>query len=1136
MLEIAGFIQGLRSTLGRVTRILRGNRLVAAGLITVCIAIGASVATVSVASASTAGHTSTTADAATAAHASSTVAADGPAGRGLSVVQVAMLAARAKLSQDGAITGSIAGFDGQPVTGACVTAVGAGRSVTATAAPGGTFMLAGLPAGSYALEYQDCAAAGRYLPTWSGGAVAQSSAATNTAAHVQVTAGRVRRVPVVTLKPVSVAAAMAAEQASFRHALAANNRRLPAAAAAKTGEVSGTVTGNGKPLDGICIRVEREGRLYGARTGKNGKYTARNIVPGKYYVVFAQSSICPSRANWLQQVYKGDNNPFATSDNGGSVITVRARHTTAGISGNLELGGEIAGTVTSKSGAKLHGICVVGDGIFPHNEGVRYSGQTGANGSFQLHALPPGKYALQFTLGCGSGGENYAPASHPKVKLALRQHLTVNEVMPAGASISGTVTLSSSSGSPLNGICVDAFDPRGDSNGFTSTNSSGEYRVVGLIGGSYQLDFYPGCNNNGNYTSVTLTAHTTAGQQTSNINAVLQVGASIAGTITNSHGKAVPGICAEIISNDFGGFGSFENNNGSYSFDRLPAGTYQVGFFGGCGNSGSYAPYWYSGQSSENTATPITLATGQAFTADAVLQPGATITGKVNNAAGNALSGVCVNASTRSDGEFGLFFGSQTGTKRGTYTLSNLAPGQYTISFGCGFTRNYASQYFPGAPDQGAAELVSAGAGRTSGINAVLRPGGSISGVVTDKAGHPLTDVCVSAVNTRGAVPALRGISEFDYVFGFGVAGAEGTVITGSHGTFQISGLAAGRYQVAFSQCFGPRGYIEQWYRGKASQLAATDVTVRAGRTTSGIDGRLSRGGTISGRVVNGSGKPLTNICILATNQSTSAAVGAVPGKGGTYTLPGLASGRYTVQFTPCGTQNLVTVVTTARVTSPHVTKGVNATMRPGGSIAGVVTAGSSGPALSNACVEAYSKNSAEPAGFGFTGIDGSYSVTGLAAGSYQVYFGDPQCELASPGLAPQWFGNQATQAASTPVSVTVGATTGSVEAALQPDGAITGTVSAGSPATSLSGACVTAFPVAASGSLPVVAVSGPSGYMLGDLLPGQYKVRFAAGCGATGYATQWYNGAASRTKATVITVTAAGIMTGISATLSKTH
>ena len=68
-----------------------------------------------------------------------------------------------------------------------------------------------------------------------------------------------------------------------------------------------------------------------------------------------------------------------------------------------------------------------------------------------------------------------------------------------------------------------------------------------------------------------------------------------------------------------------------------------------------------------------------------------------------------------------------------------------------------------------------------------------------------------------------------------------------------------------------------------------------------------------------------------------------------------------------------------------------------------------------------------------------------------------------------------------------------------------------------------------------MVAVTGPSGYTLGDLLPGQYKVRFSAGCGAAGYATQWYQDVASRKAAKTITVVANQTASGVSATLSKT-
>ncbi len=89
---------------------------------------------------------------------------------------------------------------------------------------------------------------------------------------------------------------------------------------------------------------------------------------------------------------------------------------------------------------------------------------------------------------------------------------------------------------------------------------------------------------------------------------MLQVGAKISGTITNADDQPVTGICFEIVGNDSVGEYEGFDTSGSYVINQLVAGTYQMGFFGGCGNRGSYAPDWYNNQPSENTATPITLA------------------------------------------------------------------------------------------------------------------------------------------------------------------------------------------------------------------------------------------------------------------------------------------------------------------------------------------------------------------------------------------------------------------------------------------------------------------------------------------------------------------------------------------------
>ena len=56
--------------------------------------------------------------------------------------------------------------------------------------------------------------------------------------------------------------------------------------------------------------------------------------------------------------------------------------------------------------------------------GVRIVGM-----NYYVPALAPGKYTLQFAIGCGSHGSNYAPATHRAVKLGLGPEL---DAVPQG--------------------------------------------------------------------------------------------------------------------------------------------------------------------------------------------------------------------------------------------------------------------------------------------------------------------------------------------------------------------------------------------------------------------------------------------------------------------------------------------------------------------------------------------------------------------------------------------------------------------------------------------------------------------------------------------------------------------------------
>src|SRR5262249_25490502 len=154
--------------------------------------------------------------------------------------------------------------------------------------------------------------------------------------------------------------------------------------------------------------------------------------------------------------------------------------------------------------------------------------------------------------------------------------------------------------------------------------------------------------NRGNYLERNRSVKVLAGQTRRHVDVSLPRGAGISGTVTNTHGKPVGGICVSFNISP-GGFAFTETNpHGTYSATGLDPGTYTVRFAGGCGNKGSYLPQYYNGKLTQATADPITLTAGHVTTGiDAVMQPAATISGVLTDPAGHRLSGVCVGIARR---------------------------------------------------------------------------------------------------------------------------------------------------------------------------------------------------------------------------------------------------------------------------------------------------------------------------------------------------------------------------------------------------------------------------------------------------------------------------------------------------------
>ncbi|HEX9034976.1 MAG TPA: carboxypeptidase-like regulatory domain-containing protein [Streptosporangiaceae bacterium] len=1054
--------------------------------------------------------------------------------------QAAMQAIGARLgtpvsavTSPGIITGLVTTPSHAPLTGACVVAAGKAGSAMAMTKSDGRYVIAGLRPGSYTLHFSDCSAPGRYLDQWSGGASLPVHAAL-----VTVTPGQVRAVARVTMRstlPATSPARLAPATGPVASTPGLRTRPLPGTSALKagTGAIAGTVTGRAKPLAGICVAAfpEGRGRAVFVKTGKHGTYRAGSLAAGRYIVRFYS---CSRTSNWLWQYYKGLTGPYLRHRP--TPVVVTAGKTTGGIDAALRLGGEIDGTVRSAAGRALAGICVWSIGRAGRRFVFGGFTKSDSDGSFALHALYPASYRVQFSRGCGNQG-NYAPVwwrhsltmTHA-TQIPIAYGTVVKKVdvaMLTGGVLTGVVRGGSPTGSRLGGICVSA-DARtnGSPYGFAMTASDGRYRIVGLTTSRYRVTFIR-CRNHGNYLSARSAAQVTLGHTTT-LNTFLPVGAIVTGVVKDGQGNPISGICVSAEGHPGSYGGAVSGADGSYTINALRTGSYAVGFSGGCRNSGSYAPQYYNGQANIASANLVSLTAGQTTSGiGATMQPGGTVTGTVTDTSGHNVN-TCVILQAPSALRFGdPFFGNFQFSKNGVYTARNLAPGLYAASFGCFGSGPLARQWFRSQSASSNANFVSVPAGViTSGISAVLQPAGSITGSVTDSAGKPLSGICVQAVLAGSSASLIR-------FFGPGM----GFV---SRGHYTIRGLAAGSYDVQFSNC-GRGRYGSQWYKGQASLQAATPVSVTAGGTTSGIDAVMTAGGSISGQVTDSSGHLLPSVCVIASDSADRSFGFSYSNRTGSYTITSLSTGSYQVSFFACGRARLASLTRPGmiQVTAPHTVTGVNATLSPPGTISGTVLGGTAATPQAGVCVVAVPVNPDGSYAVSLTGNKGQYKLSRLGAGQYQVSFGDPFCPtlFAGENYAPQWYNGQSTQATATDVTVKAGADTGGIGATLASDGGISGTVTAHAP---VAGECVTAYPVNATPDpvagatlSPVIAVTAADGsYNLVDLLPGQYKVEFSVGCGDSGFADQWWRHARSEQTATVITVSANATVTGIDARL----
>ncbi len=294
---------------------------------------------------------------------------------------------------------------------------------------------------------------------------------------------------------------------------------------------------------------------------------------------------------------------------------------------------------------------------------------------------------------------------------------------------------------------------------------------------------------------------------------------------------------------------------------------------------------------------------------------------------------------------------------------------------------------------------------------------GAIAGTVTETgSGTPIGGAWVIGIN------AATGATQ------------RGAVANGS-GQYNIAGLTPGSYRPVFVDPTGEHG--SRYFPNSVDFPGATSLAVTAGGSTAAnvalpTQSTTPGAQTLSGTVREaGTNAALGGVFVVALRASDFRnAGGAVTNAAGQYSL-NVAAGDYKLAFIDStGGHNMewhdnqpnTGLATATSVTAPAVTNSVLDANT--GTMAGTITDDPSGNPLAGAWVIAIGPSGAI-AGGAVTAANGTYTIAGLAPGTYRATIVDP-----NGGRTQEYFNNSPDYAGSIPITITA-ANTATIDAAL---------------------------------------------------------------------------------------------------------
>lgn len=417
----------------------------------------------------------------------------------------------------------------------------------------------------------------------------------------------------------------------------------------------------------------------------------------------------------------------------------------------------------------------------------------------------------------------------------------------------------------------------------------------------------------------------------------------------------------------------------------------------------------------------------------------------------------------------------------------------------------------------GVAAFALALGGATAAV-AADEPTGTITGTVTREAdGEPVEGVGVFVSDTEGGF-SFNGYSD-------------------ANGEYAVGELPAGEYVVRFAPDGAPDLLSEYW-NDASDWESAERIAVAGDETIPGVDASLQPAGMITGVVTRDSdGTPVEGVTVrlsAADGSSWNAGVASTQ-LDGSFVVGGLRDGDYVVRFDAPEGSGLIGEywddavdsgsATPVSVVAGETDAGIDAVLSSGGAISGVVTRQVDGSAVEDAYVAALNAND-EVVGSTRSQFDGGYRLDGLPEGDYVVRFGAPD----TGELASEFWQDVHVRSAATPVSVSLLQTVENIDAALEPVGHISGTVTTEADGSAVSG-FVSISPVDGGEDMQIVDIDS-EGLYTADVAPGAYHVSFHSNVPELLW--EYWEDAASLETATAVVVAAGEDVTGIDAQLAS--